>query len=228
MPWERQFVGPVDVVRNVFSLPIPVRELSETAVAYNSASDQHDSVEVSSAFKKAGLKLVKTCDERLWSERLSAERKAAVRKWTSLIASEPAAWDVAIKFFSQGDMAYATGGLSQSIQDALAGKASSTLHSRVNPLCRFSRFCMDHGQKAFPVSEAVVCDYLKSDDSFALYLPQELFDLTFVCKTSSWTERRCGVSHHWKMQGRDTLLLHQEETLGAEACAECCRTVLHK
>ena len=53
----------------------------------------------------------------------------AESKWTSLIASEPAAWDVAIKFYSQGDMTYATGGLVQSIQDALAGKASSIVNT---------------------------------------------------------------------------------------------------
>ena len=174
MPWERQFVGPVDVVRKVFKLPDAVRELSENAVGYSDVANQCDSNDVGSAFKKAGLKLVKTCDERLWNERLSAERKAAIRKWTSLIASEPAAWDVAIKFFSQGDMAYATGGLSQSIQDALAGKASSTLHSRVNPLCRLAKFCSEHNRKAFPVFEAAVYDFLKSDDNFAPTFPKSL------------------------------------------------------
>ena len=29
MPWERQFIGPADVVKNVFRLPTPIRELSE-------------------------------------------------------------------------------------------------------------------------------------------------------------------------------------------------------
>ena len=150
MPWDRQFLGPVDVVKSVFKLPVAVRELADNMVVYNDVEDQADGAEVSSAFRKAGLKLVRTCDERLWSERLSAERKAAVRKWTSLIASEPSAWDVAIKFYSQGDMSYATGGLAQSIQDALAGKASSTLHARVNPLCRLVKFCGEHDKRVFP------------------------------------------------------------------------------
>eukprot|EP00435_Cladocopium_sp_Y103_P013914 s2855_g3.t1 len=214
MPWERQFVGPVDVVRNVFKLPVPLRELSQNAVAYNDTGSQHDSIEVGSAFRKAGLKLVKTCDERLWSERLSAERKAAIRKWTSLIASEPAAWDVAIKFFSQGDMAYATGGLSQSIQDALAGKASSTLHSRVKPLFRLVKFCNDHGRKAFPVNEAVIYDYLKSDDNFAPTFPRSLLiSLSFAKHVlglrgdveSAITGRCKGVTHNFFVKKRRLL-----------------------
>ena len=211
MPWERQFVGPMDVVRNVFKLPVAVRQLSENVMAYNDNSDQAEDADVSAAFKKAGLKLVKICDERLWIERFSAERKAAVRKWTSLIASEPSAWDVAIKFFSQGDMTYATGGLAQSIQDALAGKASSTLHARANPLCRLVKFCSDHQKKAFPVNEGVIYDYLKSDDSFAPTYPRSLLISLSSAKhllglrgdVDAATNGRCkGVTHNFFIRKR--------------------------
>ena len=115
MPWERQFLGPVDVVKNVFKLPVPVRELSENT--FSKAPEVEDlELRVGSSFRKAGLKLVKACDEKLWSDRLSAERKAAIRKWTSLVAADPAAWDIAVRFFSQGSMTYATGGLSDSCE----------------------------------------------------------------------------------------------------------------
>ena len=80
MPWERQFLGPMDVINNAFNMPVPVRELSERCISFSDDGGQVDGGDVNSAFKKAGLKLVKTCAERLWSERLSAERKAAVRK----------------------------------------------------------------------------------------------------------------------------------------------------
>ena len=58
-------------------------------------------------------------------------------------------------------MTYDTGGLSQSIEDALMGKASSTLHSRVSRLFRLVKFCDDHGRKAFPISEGVIYDYFQ-------------------------------------------------------------------
>ena len=214
MPWERCFKGPADVVKDVFRLPVPVRELAGTFVKFDDEGGSGDFAEVGSAFKKAGLKLVKTCDERLWVERLTAERKAAVRKWTSLIASEPAAWDVAIKFYSQGDMTYATGGLVQSIQDALAGKASSTLHSRVNPLCRLVKFCDEHGKRAFPVSEGVIYDYLKSDENFAPTYPRSLLiSLSFARHvlglrgdiTSATTGRCKGVTHNFFIKKRRLL-----------------------
>ena len=211
MPWERQFLGPMDVINNVFSMPAPVRELSERCISPGDGGERSDGGDVQSAFRKAGLKLVKTCDERLWIERLSAERKAAVRKWTSLIASEPAAWDVAIRFYSQGDMTYATGGLSQSIQDALMGKASSTLHSRVNPLFRLVKFCDDHGRKAFPVSEGIIYDYLKSDETFAPTFPKSLLiSLSFAKhilglrgEVDLATTGRCkGVTHSFFVKKR--------------------------
>ena len=203
MPWERQFIGPVDVVKNVFKLPVPVRELSENT--FSKAPEVEDlELRVGSSFRKAGLKLVKACDEKLWNDRSSAERKAAIRKWTSLVAADPAAWDIAVRFFSQGSMTYATGGLSDSIKDALASKASSTLHARVNPLYRFAIFCADHGTKPWPVHESTVYDFLKSNDSFAATFPKSfLISLTFAKHTLGlrgeveWavTGRSKGVSH---------------------------------
>ena len=210
MPWERQFIGPVDVVKNVFKLPVPVRELSENT--FSKAPEVEDlELRVGSSFRKAGLKLVKACDEKLWSDRLSAERKAAIRKWTSLVAADPAAWDIAVRFFGQGSMTYATGGLSDSIKDALASKASSTLHARVNPLYRFATFCADHGIKPWPVHESTVYDFLKSNDSFAATFPKSfLISLTFAKHTLGlrgeveWavTGRSKGVSHTFFLKKR--------------------------
>ena len=211
MPWERRFLGPADVMQRALQPPEPMRELTSDAVASHTNDTVVEDKEVSSAFRKAGLKLIKTCDEKLWSERLSAERKAAVMKWTSLIAAEPSAWNVAIKYFSQGSMMYATGGLSQSIQDALAGKASSTLHARVNPLCRLNKFCVQHGLKAFPVSEAVIYDFLRSDESFAPTFPRSLLiSLSFGKHVlglrgdvESATTGRCkGVTHMFFVKKR--------------------------
>ena len=64
MPWERQFLGPMDVINNVFSMPAPVRELSERCISPGDSGERSEGGDVQSAFRKAGLKLVKTCDEK--------------------------------------------------------------------------------------------------------------------------------------------------------------------
>lgn len=158
MPWERKFIGPYDRLAEVHKLPTPLKDLIPVMRSDTKCQDVGEQLEVTGAFKRAGLKLLKACDERLWTDRLSAERKAAIRKWTTLVSSEPLAWEVAVQHFSQGSMVFATGGLGDSIRDTLAAKASNTLHARANPLFRFAKFCADHGLQAWPA----VYDFLNS------------------------------------------------------------------
>ncbi|CAK9064419.1 unnamed protein product, partial [Durusdinium trenchii] len=49
-----------------------------------------------------------------------------------------------------------------SVSDALANKASSTLHNRAGPLIRFAKFWRDRGCECFPVEEPMLYEYFKS------------------------------------------------------------------
>lgn len=206
MPWERKFLGPYERFVEVQKMPMPVRDLisAVNVVATDTAAVQP--TEVGSAFRKAGLKMLKACDEKLWVDRLSAERKAAIRKWTTLVSEEPLAWEVAVQHFCQGAMVYASGGLSDSIKDTLAAKASNTLHARANPLFRFVKFCNDHGIKAWPIREAAVYDFLNSDTNFAPTFPRSLIiSIVFAHHLLGLkgdvdriaTGRTKGLSHSW-------------------------------
>lgn len=214
MPWENVFVGPLENVEKKFEVPKPVKELIPIARAVGAKTGDFCANLSESAFKKAGLRVLKSCDERLWSERLSAGRKAAVRKWTTLVVSEPSAWDIAIRHFSGGKMMFDPCPLAESIKDALSSKASSTRQSRANPLFRFMAFCNQSGLKAWPIMEAAVYTFLKSRDDFAPTFPRSLLvsisfarhalglrgeiDLTMSGRTK-------GVSHAWFVRKRNLL-----------------------
>lgn len=161
-----------------------------------------------SAFKKAGIRLIRNCDQKLWADRLSNERKAAVRKWTSLIAVQPGAWDIAVRHFSAGEMMQ-VGNLADSVKDALATRASATLHSRANPMFRFLTFCNSIGVNAFPISEATVYAFLKHQD-FAPTFPRSfIISLAFAFHVLGLrgdkdvlTGRTKGVAHEWFLRKR--------------------------
>ena len=174
MPWDRRFIGHYDRATDVHKIPLPVRDFIPREGHETGGLGEVRMENSDTAFKKAGLKLLKACDERLWTDRLSSERKAAIRKWTSLVSSEPMAWEVAVRHFSQGAMIFASGGLNESIRDSLAAKASNTLHARANPLFRFAKFCSEHGLRPWPIKEAVVYDFLNSDAGFAPTFPRSL------------------------------------------------------
>ncbi|MEM1009484.1 MAG: hypothetical protein AAGJ35_10795, partial [Myxococcota bacterium] len=152
---------------------------------------------------------VKTCDEKLWIDRISGERKAAIRKWTSLIAMQPGAWDIAVRHFSQGVMLHSTGDLADSVKDSLAPKASNTLHARANPMFRFVSFCNANGLEPFPISEAAVYQFLKSQDfaptfprSFLISLAFSFHVLGLKGDHNVLTGRTKGVAHEWFLKKR--------------------------
>ena len=211
MPWEHKFVGPYDKLSDVHRAPPPVRDFIRKDNSVQLQTGGEPVVGSESAFKRAGLKLLKSCDEKLWTDRLSAERKAAVRKWTTLVSSEPLAWEVSIQHFCQGSMIYASGALNDSIRDCLAAKASNTLHARANPLFRFAKFCEEHGRKPWPVKEALVYDFLNSDDGFAPTFPRSfIISISFAHHllglkgdiSQVTSGRTKGLSHSWFLKKR--------------------------
>ena len=211
MPWDRRTLGPYDRFLESSKMPLPVRCLQDRRELVEPLQSDEQVPFLESAFKKSGVRLIAKCDEKLWTDRLSDERRAGVRKWTSLIAIEPAAWDIAVQFFSQGELLFANGGLADSVRDALAQKASSTLHNRANPLFRYAKFCKDHGKRPWPIVEANVYDFLNSDKGFAPTFPRSLvISIVFahhclglkgdIAQISSG--RTKGLTHTWFVKKR--------------------------
>ena len=211
MPWERQFIGPWDRASEVLSVAKPVKDLYMPVPSEETNRQHFDNHVRITAFRKAGIRLIRDCDQKLWADRLSNERKAAVRKWTSLVAEQPGAWDIAVRHFSNGEMTQ-VGQLADSVKDALATKASSTLHSRANPMFRFLTFCKEHGLTAFPILEANVYMFLKHQDfaptfprSFLISLAFSFHILGLRGDKGALTGRTKGVAHEWFLKKRKLL-----------------------
>lgn len=101
------------------------------------------------------------------------------------------------------------GSLADSVKDALASKASSTLHSRANPMFRFLTFCNSNGLNAFPIIESVVYAFLKLQDfaptfprSFIIRLAFSLHVLGLRGDRDVLTGRTKGVAHEWFLKKR--------------------------
>eukprot|EP00435_Cladocopium_sp_Y103_P074149 s119_g47.t1 len=233
MPWDRKLVGPHEAFLAVTCIPTAVKEATRPCVV-ETAQPVAKLVEnnTESAFKLAGLRALKACEEKLWSDRLSSERKAAIRKWAAIVTSDPMAWEICRRHMAQGDMVYAHGGIGESVRDALESKASSTLHNRANPLCRFMKFCSSHGLKPWPIRECYVYDFLKSDEKFAPRFPRSLLVsisfarhvLGLIGETDlTMSGRTKGVSDSWFKKKRKLL---QREPLSVEQVIQLERIVM--
>lgn len=135
---------------------------------------QQDTVLDDTAFKMAGLRVAKNIDSRLWSEKLSWERRAAYKKWSAIILHEVGAWEIARLEVQCKSMEFARGGLLESISDSLGSKATSTLHSRASPLLQYINFYKERGKSCMPLHEFQVYDFLKSSNHRAASFPRSL------------------------------------------------------
>ena len=130
-----------------------------------------------SSFADAGLKLMKRTDEHLWALQISYDRKAAYKKWTSLILDEPGAWSISRPKAGQDYITFLSQGIGETVKDCLGVKATGTLHNRVNPLIRYAQHARDTGIKPFPIQEHVAYEFLKQTD------PSPSFPRSFI---TSW------------------------------------------
>ena len=119
-----------------------------------------------------GARALQNAHSRSWHEQLNYERRCAYRKWITIVASNPMAFEVARLQMISGPMEFAKGGLSESISDALGNKSSSTLHSRAGPLIRYMKFCSDRDSMAFPLEEHRIYDFVKSMEESAPSFPR--------------------------------------------------------
>ena len=87
-PWQvckRMRTAFPDMIKSAIP-PMPLQPERETPM---------DEVATDSAFRMAGLRAASSIDNRLWSEKLSWERKAAYKKWSAIILHEIGAWEIA-------------------------------------------------------------------------------------------------------------------------------------
>ena len=183
LPWERKFVGPLDHLSKLYAMPTVIRMVDrdvklQTTENDNKRKQQH--VEMDSAFQKAGLRAKKKCDEKLWQQNLSDDRKAAIAKWMAITTKYPMAWGVCIRHFSSGQGIGANFGFLETLTDTLGCKESGTLHARANPLIRFMKFCQQQCIQPWPLKEETVYRFLKSDVNIAPTFPRSfMISLSF-------------------------------------------------
>ena len=134
-----------------------------------STPKHHDPVDLfdkkRSSFADAGLRLMKRTDETFWEQQISFDRKAAYKKWTSLILEDPGSWSVTRPKSGDSLSEFLQRGLNESIKDALGVKATSTLHGRANPLVRYVQFAKVNNFEPFPIKEHEVYRFLKDSDT---------------------------------------------------------------
>ena len=168
LPWEFSLSTPWEVSKrlrgdNLFSIgtlpPIPGNRSELNSVGLTGLGDA-----ANDAFRSAGIALRSSGDTRLWQEKLSWERKAAYKKWTSLIAKQFNSWEICRQLWASNSMKMAQGSLLESVMDTLGNKATSTIHARVSPLLQMFHHYEQLGHNCFPLAEHLVYDYMKCCD----------------------------------------------------------------
>ena len=175
MPWDRVMSTPWQACKKMRTVyPDMVKSAIPPMPVLDDRVVQQDDFDTDSAFKMAGLRAAGNIDNRLWAEKLSWERRAAYKKWTSIILHEVGAWEVARLEVQCKTMEFARGGLLESIADSLGAKATNTLHNRASPLLQYISFYKEKGKPCFPLHEFQVYDYLKACNNRASSFPRSL------------------------------------------------------
>ena len=164
MPWDNRLNSMYDVYisreRKRFAVAGP---LGPSVVAVANPEEDLGWGVARSAFSVAGIKYGRQSDELVWQAQVSAERKAGIKKWLSLVLSAPLAWQVTRDVTAGGRQLQLGYLLGESVTDALAGKATSTVHARAGPLLRFWAYCRRAGIDAWPAQEHAIYLYMKTE-----------------------------------------------------------------
>ena len=123
-----------------------------------------DDATVKNSFADAGIRLKGCTDQNLWEQKLSWDRKAAIKKWMSLVLTDPGSWTICRVHFKEGILSSMGGGLVETLRDCLGVKATSTIHARASPLVRFAAYAKEAGMPALPLNEQLVYRFLKESE----------------------------------------------------------------
>ena len=158
MPWALALPQQVDRIGVIQPVPA-VRGSLAPIPRFDLVTGQPEAVMPSrseaSAFSMAGLKLSTSTES--WKHKVQHERRAALKKWLALVRLDPLAWEIGRQALPLPH----GGGLLESITDALASKATGTLHARAGPVLRFAAFCDENGEAPWPLREDMVYAYFK-------------------------------------------------------------------
>ena len=181
MPWDLKLSTPMKVQSDALSMPSWSARMPPLPDFAGEPGSGVESDIIDSAFMKVGLRAVSASDKRLWQDRLSWERKCACKKWCSLILIKLSSWTIGRDVASGNSMRFASGGLMESVVDALASRATSTLHARVGPLLKFAKYWKDKGLECFPIQEWMIYEYIKAQTTWAPTAPRSfLISLSFA------------------------------------------------
>ena len=145
------------IVKKARLLPAPAGPLPPLPLRTEVAAREEPDAQAPSAFTAAGLKPLSARDAFLCAKAIDSDRKAALKKWASLVSSDFNAWGVAKQALGPYHPQFATGGLIESISDCLADRATSTLHQRAGPLARYVHFWKVRDVVCLPVREGHRC-----------------------------------------------------------------------
>ena len=169
------------IVKKARLLPAPSGPLPPAPFRMESATREDPDAQVPSAFAAAGIKPLAARDAFLCAKAIDNDRKAAIKKWASLVASDFNAWGVAKQALGPYHPQFATGGLIESISDCLADRATLTLRQRAGPLARYVRFWKARDVVCLPVKEGQMYDYMKAvPNSAPTYFRSLLISVSFA------------------------------------------------
>lgn len=181
MPWERKLEPiweaaakrPRLQIKGAQMPPVPIEAQAAPGPPKPNITPALD------CFVEAGLKPLKA-SAVLYKDKLAYERKAACKKWVAIIAVCPNVWQIVQYGFGSQHLRFAQGGIVDHVRDALAGKATSTLHARAGPMLRYIQFCHREGLRPFPVVEPGIYNFVKGMVSSAPTFPRSfLIALSF-------------------------------------------------
>ena len=169
------------LVKKARLLPAPAGPLPPAPPRTDAAPVDDSDTQVPPAFVAAGIKPLSARDAFLCAKAIDNDRKAAIKKWASLVASDFNAWGVAKQALGPYHPQFATGGLIESISDCLADRATSTLHQRAGPLARYVHFWKARDVVCLPIREGQMYDYMKAvPNSAPTYFRSLLISVSFA------------------------------------------------
>ena len=182
LPWDFKMCDQFDLVQKSCSNVMQTVGAMPPLPAVEGPADTSPDTQIyGRADPSFGTRALQNAHRRSWQEQLNYERRCAYRKWISIVAANPMAFEVARLQILSGPMEFAKGGLAESISDALGNKSSSTLHARAGPLIRYLKFCSDRDMSAFPLEEHRIYDFVKSLEDAAPSFPRSfMLSLSFA------------------------------------------------